>query len=204
MAGGKIVNAPYNQGFSYSVPRPTSRTLKGVENCTGTECSPLLTTSGTANTEVIGFINIDARNATNLPRLARIGSTFSKFRLQSLTAQYKGVVAATTSGEFAMALIYDAADAVAANWTIQRILQTYNARDCSIWGVTDPLHYDAKHAAKPWYISGTTTGVGAQNEQTPVTIVYGFYSNSTNIPAGRIRIDYNIKFVEPIAPDANT
>lgn len=102
-----------------------------------------------------------------------------------------------------MALIYDQAELVAANWTIDRILKTYQAKSSPLWSVSDHVVYDPQNAAKPWYISGTTTGVAAQNLETPVAIVYGLYSNSIGIGAGRISIKYDVELIEPISPVAN-
>lgn len=174
------------------------------EMCIGTESTPILTTHATANTEIIGFVNIDVRNSTQLNRLSIIGSAFSKFRVLKMTAVYSPEIATNISGAFSMALIYDSADVVAANWNIQRILATDKAVKSNLWTMSPPVRYDNRLAAKPWYISGTTGGVGAQNEQTPVTIVYGYYSNSTNIPTGRIDVHYEVELVQPIAPLANT
>lgn len=169
----------------------------------GSEASPLLTTSPTANAEVINFINIDARNSVIFPRLAQIGATWSKFRLASMKARFKGEVGSATNGSFAMALIYDAADQVVGNWTIQRILATHQSQMTSIWGSSLSVTYDPKNAALRWYISGVTTGVGTQNIQTPVSIVYGFYSNSVSLPIGRVHIDYDVEFTEEISPSSN-
>lgn len=169
----------------------------------GTESSPLLVTSGTANTEVINFINVDVRNSTIFPRLAQIGATWSKFRLHDLRVFYKGEVGTSTNGAFVMALIYDAADQVAANWNMQRILSTHQAQEANIYGKTLTCKYDPQNAALRWYISGVTLGVGTQNEQTPVSIVYGYYSNLVSTPVGRVHIEYDIEFVEEISPSSN-
>lgn len=201
---GVIVRAP--SAMSWNVGRREQVIKQSAlgEKCIGTESTPLLTTSGTANLEVINFINIDVRNSTQLPRLAQIGQAFSKFRVNKMTAAYTPEIASNISGAIAMALIYDSADVVAANWSIQRILATDKAVKSSLWTKSPPIKYDNRLAAKPWYISGTTTGVGAQNEQTPVTIVYGYYSNTVNIPSGRIDVHYEVELVQPISPQANT
>lgn len=177
--------------------------MDGIFRMSGTESSPLLTSSATANTEVINFINIDSRNSTIFPRLAQIGAAWSKFRVKKMHAHYKGEVGANTNGSFVMALIYDAADQVVANWTMQRILATNQNQMTSIWGKSETVKYDPQHASLRWYISGVTTGVAAQNEQTPVSIVYGFYSNLTSTPVGRVHVTYDVEFVEEISPSSN-
>lgn len=201
---GAIVRAPSAMSWNVSRREQIIKQSTLGEKCIGTESTPLLTTSTTANTEVINFINIDVRNTTQLPRLSQIGQAFSKFRVNVMRACYTPEIATNISGAIAMALIYDSADVVAANWSIQRILATDKAVKTNLWSKSPPIRYDNRLAAKPWYISGTTTGVGAQNEQTPVTIVYGYYSNSVNIPTGRIDIHYDIELVQPISPQANT
>lgn len=200
----KIVNAPVNQGIRYI--RPSFRmgyTADGIFRMSGVESTPPLTSSPTANTEVIGFVNVDARNVPNLPRLAQIGATFSKFRLPRMHAYFKGETGTSANGAIAMALIYDTADAVAANWNMTKILATHQGRQTSIWDKSDPVRYDSNRAAVNWYISGTTAGVATQNAQTPVAIVYGFYTSLTSFPVGRIHIDYEAHFIEEIAPSAN-
>lgn len=200
---GRIVTAPASQGL-VSRFRPFSFHADGYKGqCSGRESTDMLGTSATANAETINFIHINVRDTTVLSRLGIAGSIFSKYALRYMHASYSGVVSSATSGEFAMALIYDAADEVAANWTVSRILKTHSCQTCPVWSSSNDVVYNPAHAAKPWYISGTTTGVGAQNEQTPVSIVYGYSCSLPSINIGRIHIDYKVELIDPIAPQAN-
>lgn len=199
-----MIEAPASRGVILRGYPPVSRTKDGHKWTEGRESTRLLLSSPTANAEVIGFIDINVRNADVLPRLAQEGQLYSKYELLELHAHYQGEVGTNTNGSFAMALIYDRADEVAANWTIQRILQTARCVSTPLWQPTlKPLSYDPKVASLKWYLSGTDTSVASQNLQTPVSIVYGFYNNAVSFPIGRVHLDYRVHFVEPIAPSSN-
>lgn len=155
------------------------------------------TSAATAGTEVSGTVNFNVRNATELPWLSGQGARYSKYRVKWAHFTWEPVVGSGTAGEFAMAMLYDVADA--ANITVDRLMQTQGGTWGPIWCPSKrKLSYDPAHASLPWYTSGVSSGTPAGNMQTAFSVAYAGQSTLTNTFLGRIMAEYLVELTEPV------
>ncbi len=162
-----------------------------------------ITSSATSGAEVAGTINFNVRNATNLPWLSGFGQRYQKYRVLKCTIEFLSIVGTSTSGDIAIAILYDQSDTVTTP-NIGQLLRTDGCKHSQIWNNMPAVEVDVRHFQQPWYLSGTTTGVASGNQQTPFMVAYSAQANATTTLLGRVLCKYIVEFVEPIDIAINT
>lgn len=163
-----------------------------------------VTSASTAGNEVTGIVLFNVRNNTELPWLFGQGQRYSKYRVKQAHFTWEPIVGTSAVGEVAMALLYDVGD-VAANVTIERLMQTKGAIWGPIWNPSKRrLSYSPEHASLPWYISGATAGITAGNTQTPFQVAWAAQSSLVSTVLGRIMTEYVVELTDPVDVSINS
>lgn len=184
------------------------------------------------NTESIGTVSSSATVSgftsvstslipANLPWLAGVASSFSKFRFIRARVFYLPTVGTTTGGNIALSLLYDTNDLAPSN--ISQVISGNRATFGPVWagqsgfdssnlfGRCDMIHLDIDVAKfdKKYYpyvtyadYSGFTASV--KNVYCPVEILTGMDGVATaSLTLGRLYCSYEVELIEPVASAIN-
>lgn len=196
--------APVARSFRAPVagPRTTTGRRGGTSITTVCNEEPMafLTSSATANTEVVGAIPLSAASSF-LPWLQQIGANYGRYRFRSLHCWYEPVCASTTPGQVTLVMVFDENDADPASITSTNILQTEGNRKSSVWDRTNLVSYDPNRAQFRWYVvKNNPAPTTLANISVPAWLLFSIFSSQQSVGLGRLMCRYEVEFDSAIAP----
>lgn len=196
--------APIARSFRAPVAGPRTTTGRRGASSITTVCNEepmaFLTSSATANTEVVGALPLSAASSF-LPWLQQIGANYGRYRFRSLNCWYEPVCASTTPGQVTLVMVFDENDADPASITSTNILQTEGNRKSSVWDKTNLVSYDPNRAQFRWYVvKNNPAATTVANISVPAWLLFSIFSSQISVGLGRLMCRYEVEFDSAIAP----
>ncbi len=145
--------------------------------------------------------------------LSAIASAYTYYRVHKLKFHYVPAAGTDVNGFVELAFFYDNEDATTwYNGTGAQLSQNKHYLTCPPWGgasnSTDGGHcltVDVNNPHLPWFRVDASAADYAQASLNSIgTLAISVVSSATNYLCGRVFVEYDVEFKEPVAPSTNS
>jgi hypothetical protein len=172
------------------------------------------------NSPITGFTKV--RNSVGgtfsiFPWLAAIANNFSKYRVHSIRAGFASTTPTTANGDVTLVWISDVQDSIAwvASGASESVFTMGKYATGPTWSGSLVNQPDAclsvtvsgseVHQAMPWFYVGSGSGSSDNTRYAGAVGLQVSYNSTTVVtPAGRLFIEYDIEFIQPVSPLYNS